>query len=122
MTYRNSAWTGIIAGLAALALSAGDAAALESDREQPLEVYADDTDGSLGDGTTVLSGRVEIRQGTLHIQANQAEVEKSDGKVRTIRFRGAPATLHEARLAAEPAPIEAAHRAGRSGALLQYRR
>ena len=95
MTYRNSAWTGILAGLAALTIGAIDASALESDREQPLEVYADDTDGSLGDGTTILSGRVEIRQGTLHIQANQAEVEKSEGKVRTIRFRGSPATLEQ---------------------------
>ena len=41
---------------------------------------------------------------------------------RSSARRAPRALLHEARLAAEPAPIEAAHRAGRSGALLQYRR
>ncbi len=69
--------------------------ALESDRQQPLQVDADDTQGSLGDGTTVLSGRVEIRQGTLHIQADQAEVDKREGKVQVITFRGAPARLEQ---------------------------
>lgn len=74
---------------------AGHVLALESDRQQPIEVSAEDTDGSLGDGTTVLSGQVEIRQGSLYIQANRAEVEKSDGKVRVIRFLGQPATLEQ---------------------------
>lgn len=87
-------WLG---GALALLLSGAPlpAMALESDRQQPLEVYADDTDGSLGDGTTVLSGRVEIRQGTLHIQASRAEVDKIDGKVQTIRLLGEPATLEQ---------------------------
>lgn len=69
--------------------------ALESDRQQPLEVYADGTDGSLGDGVTVLSGRVEIRQGTLHVQAQEARVEKADGKVSTIILIGEPARLEQ---------------------------
>ena len=69
--------------------------ALESDRQQPLEVYADGTDGSLGDGVTVLSGRVEIRQGTLHVQAQEARVEKTDGKVSTIILIGEPARLEQ---------------------------
>lgn len=99
MTYRNKrcrsrSWIGIPLALLLLG-SAGPGLALESDRQQPLEVYADDTDGSLGDGMTVLSGRVEIRQGTLHIEASRAEVEKSDGKVQVIRFLGQPATLEQ---------------------------
>lgn len=69
--------------------------ALESDRQQPLEVDADDTEGSLGDGTTVLNGSVEIRQGSLHIQADRAEVDKREGKVHAIVFRGAPARLEQ---------------------------
>jgi lipopolysaccharide export system protein LptA len=71
------------------------AQALESDRQQPLEVYADGTDGSLGDGVTVLSGRVEIRQGTLHVQAQEARVEKAEGKVSTIILIGEPARLEQ---------------------------
>jgi lipopolysaccharide export system protein LptA len=71
------------------------AQALESDRQQPLEVYADGTDGSLGDGVTVLSGRVEIRQGTLHVRAEEARVEKAEGKVSTIILIGEPARLEQ---------------------------
>ena len=73
------------------------AQALESDRLQPLEVNADSTDGTLGDGVTKLSGHVEIRQGSLLIRADSAEVEKVDGKVRQITLIGNPASLHGAR-------------------------
>ncbi|MEM1412676.1 MAG: lipopolysaccharide transport periplasmic protein LptA [Pseudomonadota bacterium] len=92
MTYRNN--TLALTLLFALVLSPA-APALESDRQQPLEVSADDGDGYFGDGISVLEGRVEIRQGTLHIRANRAEVEKTDGKVRTIRLLGAPARLEQ---------------------------
>ena len=69
--------------------------ALESDRQEPLEVNADSTDGTLGDGITTLRGNVEIHQGTLHITANEAEVSKVDGRVNTVVFRGEPATLEQ---------------------------
>jgi len=70
-------------------------AALESDRQKPLEVSANSTDGTLGDGVTTLRGNVEIRQGTLHITADEAEVNKIDGKVGSVTFRGAPASLEQ---------------------------
>ena len=57
------------------------AVALESDRQQPLEINANATDGTLGDGITTMRGDVEIRQGTLHITADEAEVKKADGRV-----------------------------------------
>jgi len=69
--------------------------ALESDRQQPLEVNADSTDGTLGDGITTLRGDVDIRQGTLHITADEAEVNKVDGKVNSVTFRGKPAFLEQ---------------------------
>ena len=69
--------------------------ALESDRLQPLEVNADSTDGTLGDGVTKLNGHVEIRQGSLLIRADSAEVEKVDGKVRQIILIGNPASLEQ---------------------------
>ncbi len=69
--------------------------ALESDRQQPLEVNADSTDGTLGDGITTLRGDVDIRQGTLHITADEAEVKKTDGRVNSVIFRGKPAFLEQ---------------------------
>lgn len=94
MSHRNLAARGRPAALA-LALLAQGAAALESDRLQPLEVSANDTGGSLGDGTTVLRGDVEIRQGTLHVLASEARVEKADGRVHTIILLGTPARLSQ---------------------------
>lgn len=69
--------------------------ALESDRQEPLEVNANSTDGTLGDGVTTLRGNVEIRQGTLHITADEAEVSKIDGRVNSVVFRGEPAFLEQ---------------------------
>jgi lipopolysaccharide export system protein LptA len=76
-------------------LGATPARALESDRQQPLNVNADATGGSLGDGVTTLLGNVEIRQGTLHIRADEAEVDKRDGKVRLVTLRGKPVFLEQ---------------------------
>ncbi|MCW8925575.1 MAG: lipopolysaccharide transport periplasmic protein LptA [Xanthomonadales bacterium] len=71
------------------------AAALETDRQQPLEVNANSTDGTLGDGVTTLRGDVDIRQGTLHIKSEEAEVSKVDGRVNSLIFRGEPAFLEQ---------------------------
>jgi len=71
------------------------AQALQTDRQKPLEVNADSTDGMLGDGVTTLSGHVEIKQGTLVIKADSAEVDKTDGKVTLITLRGDTASLQQ---------------------------
>ena len=78
-----------------LMLLALQAQALESDRQKPLEVNADTTDGTLGDGVTILRGHVEIRQGSLHIRADVAEVDKSGGKVHRVTLKGNPAYLEQ---------------------------
>lgn len=85
----------LIASLLAVLMPFTAAQALQSDREQPLEVNAQGTEGSLGDGPTMLKGQVEIRQGTLLITADQAEVLKSEGKVARVTFTGSPATLEQ---------------------------
>ena len=87
---RASHWLPIILMVFSLPLMA-----LESDRQEPLEVSANSTDGTLGDGATVLRGNVEIRQGTLHITADEAEVNKVDGRVTSVTFRGNPASLQQ---------------------------
>ncbi len=69
--------------------------ALESDRQASLRVEADKTDGPLGDGTTTLWGGVNIRQGTLHITADKAEVYKTDGRVKSVKLYGKPAFLEQ---------------------------
>lgn len=69
--------------------------ALESDRQESLEVSANSTDGTLGDGVTTLKGSVDIRQGTLRITADEAEVKKIDGRVGSVTFRGQPAFLEQ---------------------------
>ena len=69
--------------------------ALESDRQETLEVNANSTDGTLGDGITTLRGNVDIRQGSLHITADEAEVNKIDGRVSSVTFRGQPAFLEQ---------------------------
>lgn len=79
----------------ALALLCAPSWALESDRQQPLEVNADSTDGTLGDGITTLRGHVEVRQGSLLIRADEARVDKVDGRVRLMTLRGDSAYLEQ---------------------------
>jgi lipopolysaccharide export system protein LptA len=81
--------------LAGLLLIPDAGIALESDRKQPLLVNADSSDGTLGDGKAVLRGNVEIRQGTLLVKADQAEVEKAEGKVREVMLSGKPVLLQQ---------------------------
>jgi len=83
--------------LLAVALLFGftSAHALKSDRQQPLEVKADTTEGTLGDGTATLRGNVEIRQGSLLIRADVATVERVEGRVRRFELNGRPVHLNQ---------------------------
>ena len=83
------------AALCLLLLAAAPAHALKSDRQQPLDVRADSTDGTLGDGIATLRGNVEIRQGTLLIRADVAAVEKAEGRVRRFELTGNPVHLQQ---------------------------
>jgi lipopolysaccharide export system protein LptA len=85
----------LLAAAAFLLAAPASLSALETDRQQPLEVNADATDGSLGDGIATLKGNVEIRQGTLLIQSDIAEVEKVDGRVRKFELNGNPVHLQQ---------------------------
>ena len=84
-----------LSGALALGLAAPAAWALKSDRQQPLDVEADHSNGTLGDGRATLSGNVEIRQGTLLIRADVATVEKVDGQVRRFELTGEPVHLQQ---------------------------
>ena len=73
----------------------GQLIALESDRKQALEINADATEGTLGDGIAVLYGNVVIHQGSLLVKADVAEVEKVDGRVRSVVLTGKPVHLEQ---------------------------
>ena len=87
-------WTLLMAAIFLLAMP-GPLLALKTDRQQPLEVNADSTEGSLGDGIATLRGNVEIRQGSMLIRADIAEVEKVDGRVRKFELNGNPVHLQQ---------------------------
>jgi lipopolysaccharide export system protein LptA len=68
---------------------------LKSDRQQPLDIRADASDGTLGDGTATLRGNVEIRQGSLLIRSDVARVERIEGRVRRFELDGSPVHLQQ---------------------------
>lgn len=84
--------------LAGTALLAASAQALESDRDQPLEVAARSSNTDLNTGVYELTGDVEIRQGSLHIQADRGEVHRpgENEDVTRVVLEGSPARLEQA--------------------------
>ncbi|MBT8040117.1 MAG: lipopolysaccharide transport periplasmic protein LptA [Xanthomonadales bacterium] len=78
-----------------LLLAAPSVQALKTDRQEPLDVKADATSGTLGDGLATLEGQVEIRQGSLRIQADVAKVSKTEGRVTRIALTGNPVQLQQ---------------------------
>ena len=73
----------------------GLSAALETDRQQPMLVDTGNWSGTLGDGVTTFKGGVDIRQGTLHIVADEADITKAEGRVSLVTFRGSPVRLEQ---------------------------
>jgi len=85
----------LLLAIVLLLAAVSPALALKSDRQQPLEVKADATEGTLGDGTATLRGNVEIRQGTLLIRADIARVERIEGRARRFELDGKPVHLQQ---------------------------
>jgi lipopolysaccharide export system protein LptA len=82
----------------ALAATAAPAWALEADRDQPMEIAANSSDINLESGVHLLSGTVEIRQGSLLIQADTGEVHQpgQGAEVTRVVLEGEPARLEQA--------------------------
>jgi lipopolysaccharide export system protein LptA len=88
--------------LAAL-VAAAPVLAKSSDRDQPMDLSADRTDALLGDDSvSTLEGNVRIRQGTLEVDADRAEVHRAAGEINRIVLTGAPARLRQVSDAGEP--------------------
>ncbi|MCE7031858.1 lipopolysaccharide transport periplasmic protein LptA [Lysobacter sp. GX 14042] len=83
--------------LAALLLAASPAApARQSDRNQPMDIDAGKAETALDDSApTLLSGGVTIIQGTLHAQADQAQITVRGGEPSRVVLTGGPATLRQ---------------------------
>src|SRR5688572_23510625 len=80
-----------------LILAALPVAARESDREQPMDIAADDIDAVLEDTSeSRLTGNVLITQGTLRIAADgprgSATITRVDGEFRRMVLEGEPAS------------------------------
>lgn len=85
-----------LAAALVLTLACGAAAALQSDREQPMDIASDASEGQLGAGITTLTGNVRITQGTLDVRADRAEVYSTkERQITRVVLTGAPATLKQ---------------------------
>lgn len=89
--------------LLAAALAAGPVLAKSTDRQQPMDINADNSDALMEDnGVSVLQGNVRIRQGTLQVDADRAEIHRRDGDIERIVLTGAPARLRQVSDSGEP--------------------
>lgn len=97
----------LVAILLPLLLASG-AEARQVDREQPMVVNADRQSGGLGENDTlVLTGNVDIRQGSLNILADRATVERSDGEIARIVLDGQPVRMTQLTERGEPVDARA---------------
>lgn len=70
--------------------------ARSSDRNQPMDIDADDIDYTLDDRRpTTLSGNVLIKQGTLDIRSARAEVTQRGGEPVRVVLSGGPVRLNQ---------------------------
>lgn len=84
-----------VAGLLA-AVVAGSALARSSDRNQPMDIDAGRQEGTFdGDSVNILSGGVNIRQGTLDIRSARAELSLVGGNPTRAVLTGSPVVLRQ---------------------------
>jgi lipopolysaccharide export system protein LptA len=97
--------------LVVIAVLSSSAFAAKTDREQPMQVGANQSQTSEKTGITVLSGDVRIDQGSLMIRADRGEFEQKEGEVNRVVLDGAPVHLeqdidNQGRLKADATRIE----------------
>jgi len=77
-----------------LALPLG-AAALESDRQQPIQVQADSVELDNRTGVSTYRGNVVLEQGTLHLEADLLKVYRGNDELDRIEAEGRPVRLRQ---------------------------
>ncbi len=85
----------VLAATLALLLSGSAAMALESDRSQPIELAADSVDIDEGKGVSVYKGDVDLRQGTMRLQADVVTVHQRGRKPAKIVAEGRPVKFQQ---------------------------
>ena len=83
-------------GLVLLLLAPLAAQALESDRDQPMQIRSDRFESGTKADTTILSGNVRIAQGSLVVNAERAEITQAGVEVTQAVLTGRPARLKQA--------------------------
>lgn len=84
-------------------LAAAPAFARSTDREQPMDIDADNIDALLGDDSvSTLLGNVRIRQGSLEVDADKAQIHRVQGDIDRIVLTGDPARLRQVSDQGEP--------------------
>lgn len=87
--------------LALLAVST--AQAKSTDRDQPMDIAADQTDALISDDSeSTLMGNVNITQGSLTVKADQAIIQRKAGEITQVTLTGSPATLTQVSDTGEP--------------------
>lgn len=79
-----------VALLIPLLLLFGGVHALESDRNQAIELAADSVDIDEAKGVSVYKGDVDLRQGSIHLRADVVTVHQSGRKTSKIVAEGRP--------------------------------
>jgi lipopolysaccharide export system protein LptA len=88
--------------------ASGPVLAKSTDRNQPMDIDADRTDALLGDNAvSTLEGNVKIRQGSLEVDADRAEVHRRAGDIDRIVLTGSPARLRQVSDQGEPMDAQA---------------
>lgn len=95
--------------LLAAAFAAGPVSAKSTDRQQPMDLDAENMDALLSDDSvSVLQGSVRIRQGSLEVDADKAEIHRKAGEIDRIVLTGSPARLRQVSDQGEPMDASAA--------------
>lgn len=72
-----------------------NAVALQSDRSQPITIDADSAERDELAGTTTYSGKVEMAQGSMRINADEIVIYNTKDKVTKIIAKGKPAAYQQ---------------------------
>lgn len=76
-------------------LLAQQSVALPTDRDQPIHISADSAQMNEQSGTTIYTGNVVMKQGSMEIHAALVELFRKDGDVSRIVATGKPANFRQ---------------------------
>ncbi len=78
----------------ALALP-GSASALSTDRDQPINLEADEAELDQTEGVSTYVGNVVVTQGSMKVESDRMVVHLEDGEIDRIEATGAPARFRQ---------------------------